>query len=222
MEILRYFSAAKWFVSSGTFRTKRRQGSKRRFAKRQAQTFSHRMCTRKRVKVSRAFAIPVKLQPGLNAICQKVTVDSGVLARTWALKRNEGESAKCDRSENSQVARSVLPRRCELGRVAVDFSAEMGIRKSEAASSGRFHLGLHPNPTWRPMRCHAGLPPPQAKRGTGESSPRFPAQGVTAEFPLPIPLPPVLGDGSLGTGAGTGHASRLGTTSCLLIALKLA
>lgn len=92
------------------------------------------------MKVSRAFAIPVKLQPGLNAICQKVTVDSGVLARTWALKRNEGESAKCDRSENSQVARSVLPRRCELGRVAVDFSAEMGIRKSEAASSGRFHL----------------------------------------------------------------------------------
>lgn len=42
------------------------------------------------MKVSRAFAIPVKLQPGLNAICQKVTVDSGVLARTWALERNEG------------------------------------------------------------------------------------------------------------------------------------
>ena len=58
--------------------------------------------------------------------------------------------------------------------------------------------------SWRPQSRHefgqprlrsGWLPLPQAKEKTGESSPGFPVHGVTAEIPLTIPLPPVLGDG---------------------------
>jgi hypothetical protein len=47
-----------------------------------------------------------------------------------------------------------------------------------------------------PPRLQRGwLPQPQAEMKNCESSPRFPAQGVTAQIPLSIPLPPVLRDG---------------------------
>src|SRR6266699_3708698 len=41
----------------------------------------------------------------------------------------------------------------------------------------------------------------------GESSPRFPAQGVTAEIPLTIPLPPIPRDESSGMSTGMGDPS---------------
>lgn len=143
---------------------------------------------------------------------QKAALD---FASNMGIRKNEGESAQCYRSENSPSG-------------AVDFAATMCTRNSdgqffqrrrawkEMSSQRRRpastrHCTSHP--TWPPMRCHAGLPPPQAKEKDGESSPRFPAQGVHGRVPLSIPLPPVLRDGSLGTGCGTGHPSRLGTTS---------
>jgi len=58
-----------------------------------------------------------------------------------------------------------------------------------------------------PPRLQRGWLPPQVERKNGESSPRFPAQGVTAEIPLSIPLPPIPRDGSSGMSTGMGDPS---------------
>ena len=48
------------------------------------------------------------------------------------------------------------------------------------------------------------------KGKTGESSRRFSAQGVTAEIPLTIPLPPIPRDESSGMSTGMGDPSLIG------------
>jgi len=62
----------------------------------------------------------------------------------------------------------------------------------------------------KPALRRRRLPLPQAKRENGESSPRFPAQGVTAEIPLTIPLPPIPRDESSGMSTGMGDPPPIG------------
>jgi hypothetical protein len=140
-----YLTTAKWLVLSGTFRRNARLGSKHR----SRETTRRKLCLPK-CALGRAprFLRPMPSLPNCSAdsmpIFQSATLDFA--ADVGIRESVEGSHRSCERHirgskrKFARRQRSILPRRCALGKVTVDFSAEMGIRKSEGAFARGDHF----------------------------------------------------------------------------------